>query len=337
MTIPYRISVIIPTYQRCASLRRALQALCRQTLPPAEYEVIVSIDGSQDGTQEMVAQFPAPYRLHSVWQPNRGRAAACNRGIREAGGQLLILLDDDMEPVPGFLAAHLQAHPEGSCLGVMGAVPVILGQSSAPVVKYVGVKFNGHLKNLAQPHYGFKLRDFYSGNFSIWQKVLLKVGAFDEAFKIYGNEDLELSIRLTKAGVQLVYNPAALAYQHYTKDFATLARDTMAKGRTAVLLASKHPETIYNLKLSMYKQGSRRWLLLRAGLLQLSRIWAGIPDYLVSFMTWVEKHQPARFHEYCFPALDYFYWLGVRSALRENRKAGQGLTSLTKSARESRP
>jgi GT2 family glycosyltransferase len=242
-----------------------------------------------------------------------------------------------MEPVPGFLAAHLQAHPEGSCLGVMGAVPVILGQASPPVVEYVGLKFNGHLKNLAQPHYKFKLRDFYSGNFSIWRKVLLEVGAFDESFKIYGNEDLELSVRLTKAGVQLVYSPAALAYQHYTKDFAALARDTMAKGRTAVLLASKYPETMYDLKLSTYRQGSRRWLLLRAGLLQLSRVWAGIPDRLVSFMAWVEKHRPTRFHYYCVPALDYFYWLGARAALRENCKAGRGLTSLTKPARESRP
>jgi GT2 family glycosyltransferase len=335
MTAPYRVSVVIPTYQRCALVRRVLGSLASQTLPPDEYEVIVSIDGSEDGTQEMVANFPAPYKLQGIWQPNRGRAGACNAGIRMATGELLILLDDDMEPSLGFLAAHLRAHPDGTRRGVVGAVPISLDQSSSPVVNYIGAKFNGHLKNLAQPHYRFKLRDFYSGNFSIRREVLLEVGAFDESFKIYGNEDLELSVRLSRAGVQLVFSSDALAYQHYTKDFAALARDNIAKGQTAVLLASKHPGTFHDLKLSKYKDRSRAWTLLRAGLLYLSRWWATTPDRVILFMRWLEQHQPARFNYCCFRALDYFYWLGARQAIRQNLKAGQDLNSLAKLAGES--
>src|SRR2546427_4232647 len=104
MTTPCRVSVVIPTYERCALVQRVLRALSQQTLSPDEYEVVVSIDGSQDGTEEMVSQFPAPYTFRSIWHPNRGRAAACNAGIQMARGQLLILLDDDMVPVDGFLA-----------------------------------------------------------------------------------------------------------------------------------------------------------------------------------------------------------------------------------------
>jgi hypothetical protein len=240
-----------------------------------------------------------------------------------------------MEPIPGFLAAHLEAHPEGSRLGVVGAVPIPLDQASPPVVEYIGVKFNNHLKNLAQPCFRFKLRDFYSGNFSIQQELLLEVGVFDESFKIYGNEDLELSLRLSKAGVQLVYNPEALAYQHYTKDFAALARDTIAEGQTAVLLASKHPETYCDLKLSTYHQGSFKWFMVRKALINLSKVWVGIADWVVLYVSWTEKNRSPWFRYYCYLALDYFYWLGAWSALRENRKAGRGLTSLTRSTRES--
>ena len=68
MTSTFSISVVIPTYLRRASVRRALEALSRQTLSPDEYEVIVAIDGSRDGTQEMVSQFPAAYKLRSIWQ-----------------------------------------------------------------------------------------------------------------------------------------------------------------------------------------------------------------------------------------------------------------------------
>jgi glycosyltransferase involved in cell wall biosynthesis len=57
---PVRISVVIPTYQRCASVRRALEALAHQTMPATEYEVIVPIDGSDDGTKEMIEGFRAP-------------------------------------------------------------------------------------------------------------------------------------------------------------------------------------------------------------------------------------------------------------------------------------
>jgi GT2 family glycosyltransferase len=239
-------------------------------------------------------------------------------------GQLLILLDDDMEPDFGFLAAHLRAHAEATRFGVVGAAPVPFTQSSPAVVQYVGLKFNSHLKTLAQPHYQFKLRDFYSGNFSIGRELLLEVGAFDESFTIYGNEDLELSVRLSKAGVKLVFSPEAIAYQHYTKDFAALARDNIAKGQTAVLLASKHPETYDDLKLSMYAQGSRKWRLLRAGLLRFSRAWGAIPEWVILFMTWLARQRIPQFNVCCFLALDYFYWLGASSSLRGMPKTSHG-------------
>jgi GT2 family glycosyltransferase len=309
--------------------------LAHQTLPPDEYEVIVSIDGSDDGTAEMVAQFSAPYRLIVSWQPHKGRAAACNAGIKLAKGELVVLLDDDMEPAPGCLAAHRQAHTAGAHLGVLGAVPIRLEQSSPSVVKYIGQKFNQHLENLTQPGYKFKLTHFYSGHFSMHRELLLKVGAFDETFQIYGNEDLELSVRLAEAGVQFTYCPEALARQYYTKDFGTLARDNIAKGHTAVLLAMKHPHTFNDLKLSTYRQGAHLWRLLRAGLLELGKLWAGTPNGVILFMTWLERCQPAGLHLYYSLALDYFYWLGAISELGDNDRAGLTLTSLAKAVKKS--
>jgi GT2 family glycosyltransferase len=319
MTHRFDVSVVIPTYNRCASVRRALEALSRQTLPAEAFEVIVSIDGSEDGTQEMLGQLDLPFKLNFVWQPKRGRAAACNAGIRLASGELLVVLDDDMEPVRDFLRAHLRAHPDGARLGVVGAAPVPLARDSSSIVQFIGSKFNAHLKTLAQANYQFKLRDFYSGNFSIRRDVLTSVGAFDESFTIYGNEDLELSVRLVKAGVRIVFSPEALAYQTYTKDFAALARDNIAKGRTAVLLACKHPHTYQHLKLSMYGQGSRTWRVLRAALLQLSRSWANTPEWVIFFMTWLARRRVPRFNLCCTLALDYFYWLGATSAPRGSR------------------
>jgi glycosyltransferase involved in cell wall biosynthesis len=327
LTPPY-LSVIIPTYRRCFSVERALQALARQTMQPSNYEVIVSIDGSQDGTQEMVAGFRAPFALRSLWQPNRGRAAACNAGLHVAAGEVVILLDDDMEPASECLAHHAQSHLSGSRCGVMGAVPMRPDVDAPVVAGYIGTKFNGHLEKLSQPGYRLSLRDFYSGNFSIRRETMLAVGGFDEAFRVYGNEDLDLSLRLTRAGVLLIYNTKALAYQHYTKNFSALAHDTIAKGRTAVFLAGKYPETFPDLQLAHYARGSQLWRSLRAGLLVVSRMWTGMADVVIAFISRLERGRPRHLPLYYRLALDYCYWLGAQAAIRENRHVGRGLTSL---------
>lgn len=315
----YGISVVIPTYQRRSALERALRGLAQQSLAADGYEVIVAIDGSDDGTHEMLASISTPYRLRWLRQPNRGRAAACNGGIAAARGSIVVILDDDMEPFPGLLETHQRLHLAGTRLGVVGAVPVVMDPPCTPVTEYIAEKFNRHLAMLATPGFQFKLRDFYSGNFSIRREHLLAVGGFDEAFAIYGNEDLELSLRLVRAGVQLVYNPEAGARQHYTKTFSELARDNVAKGRTAVLLARLHPETFDDLKLSTYGLGSRKWRWLRAALLHLADWWPGAPDQVSRFMEWLQQRRPAHLQKYIGLSLDYFYWVGARAAEREAR------------------
>ena len=317
MTELVRISVVIPTYQRCASVRRTLEALAGQTMAATEYEVIVPIDGSDDGTKEMIERFQAPYRLRAVWHPNQGRAAARNAGIRIAQGHLVVFLDDDMEPVPEFLLAHRDAHPPGSRRAVVGPVPILADASSPPLVHFRRSGMSAHLNRLAQPGYTLGFRDVYSGNLSLPLDVLREVGGFDETFKLYGHEDYELALRLVKAGVELGYSPRALAYQSYDKDFAALARDCLARGHTAVLFARKHPDAASSPKLAAYRTGSPVWRLIRSVMLLLSRCLPRFPDWMIGWMTWLERRQPPRLHTYYRLALDYFFWLGAKSSLRE--------------------
>ena len=314
MSMEPLISLIVPTYQRRASVERLLLALSHQSLLADKFEVIVVMDGSMDGTRELVEHSITPFRLRGFWQSNLGRAAACNRGIRAANGCLVLLLDDDMEPSPLLLEAHWNAHQANPRLGVLGAVPIRLMPSSPPVTQFIGAKFNQHLEKLAQPGYTLNLRDFYSSNFSIRRTLLMETGLFDNHFKVYGNEDLELCWRLRQAGIQLVYRPEALATQHYEKDYAVLAMDNFAKGSTSILVAKLHPEAISEIKLSTYNQESLQWRLLRAGLLYLSRLWKPLPQVVVHFMSWLEKSNTAHLPLYYRLSLDYFYWLGVRNA-----------------------
>lgn len=314
MTPSIRVSVVIPTYRRRASLERTLKALGCQTLPASDYEVVVAIDGSEDGTRELVAMFPALFRLTSVWQPNAGRASACNTGIARAQGKLVVLLDDDMEPVPEFLAAHLEAHPPGSRRAVVGPVPIPNDPADLPIVEYRRRGMQALQERFAQPGYTLRFRDVYTGNCSVRRDVLQQVGGFDATFTLYGHEDYELALRLANAGVELAYSPRAVAYQRYEKDFPAMARDCIARGHTAVLFARKHPEQAAELRLGSYREGSRKWRLVRALLLWLSTLRADVPDQVVRLITSLERRRPRRLDKWYALAVDYFFWLGVREA-----------------------
>jgi GT2 family glycosyltransferase len=307
------VSVVVPTHQRRDSVERLLDALASQTLAPELVEVVVSVDGSTDGTLDLLARYEAPYRLVSVGRPRGGRAAACNAGIRAAGGDLIVILDDDMEPLPGCLEAHRRAHSAAPRRCVVGAAPIQPDPAAPPLTGYMARKFNTHLERLAEPGHEFGVRDFFSGNASIGRQLLLEVGVFDESFTSYGNEDLELAVRLRKAGATIHYAPDAVARQHYAKCFKALARDTAAKGRTAVQFASKHPDVLPELQLASADAASVRWRLVREGLLRLTSVVNPLPALLAGATGIIERVAPRRVDLVYAFLLDYFYWLGVRS------------------------
>lgn len=316
-------SVIIPTHQRREALRRALLSLSHQTAAADSYEVIVSIDGSIDGTEEMVAAFEAPYNLRATAGPPRGRAAACNSAIELARGEVLIVLDDDMQVGRDFVERHSAHHPPGSRLCVLGAVLIELEENSPRAARYVREKFNAHLEMLAEPGHEFVARDFYSGNASLRAETMRAVGGFSESFTDYGNEDVDLSLRLRAAGVEFRYDPRALARQEYDKELRALAGDTIEKGRTTVILARTHPEVLPMLRLANPWDGSRPWLAARALLLWMTRRQAAVRKGTVSLAVVLERLGLWRQPLFYRAVLDYAFWAGADGALRESTPEGE--------------
>ena len=85
------VSVILPTYNRCDFLAQSIRSVLDQTY--RNFELIVVDDGSTDATEELVKSLPVPVRY--VCQANRGVAAARNRGLAEAQGELIAFQDSD--------------------------------------------------------------------------------------------------------------------------------------------------------------------------------------------------------------------------------------------------
>jgi GT2 family glycosyltransferase len=318
-----QVSVLIPTHQRREAVRRALLALAEQTDSADSYEVIVSVDGGGDGSEEMLAALPTPYELRVTAAPARGRAAACNSALALARGEVLIVLDDDMQPAPVFVERHRAHHRPGSRRCALGAVPIELDASSPRAARYVSAKFNSHLERLAEPGHNFVPRDFYSGNASLRTEVMREVGGFNESFGVYGNEDIDLWLRLRAAGVELLYDPAALARQEYDKGLRALCDDTIQKGRTTVILARLHPEVLADLRLARPWDNSRAWIVLRALLLGLSRGAAATPGAVFAVAVALERLGAWRRPLFYRAVLDFAFWAGVGVELRESNPEGE--------------
>ncbi len=93
------VSVVIPTYNRADCLAQTLSSVFAQT--HREIEILLVDDGSTDGTRALVERcWSGDSRLRYIQQPNGGVSAARNRGMREARGAYIALLDSDDSWMP---------------------------------------------------------------------------------------------------------------------------------------------------------------------------------------------------------------------------------------------
>ncbi|MCK5188912.1 MAG: glycosyltransferase [Methylococcales bacterium] len=98
------MSIVIPTFNRCRLLKRALTSVYKQTY--SEYEIIVIDDGSTDGTAEMVQKWFPDVRY--FYQSNKGVSASRNKGLEMAIGGWIAFLDSDDEWLPQKLEKQIE-------------------------------------------------------------------------------------------------------------------------------------------------------------------------------------------------------------------------------------
>jgi glycosyltransferase involved in cell wall biosynthesis len=111
---PPRVSVVLPVYNRAQLLERSAGSVLAQSF--RDLELLIVDDGSTDATGAVAEGLRArDLRVRVLRQPNGGAAAARNRGIEMARGDLVAFQDSDDEWLPGHLAGHvamLDDHPE---------------------------------------------------------------------------------------------------------------------------------------------------------------------------------------------------------------------------------
>jgi GT2 family glycosyltransferase len=257
------VSIIIPTHNRRDAVARTLRALSLQVCSRTAFDVVVVADGCSDHTAALATgEWPMPVRV--LEQSHAGAAAARNRGAAAATGDLLIFLDDDIEVLPGFVAAHIAAHAPEEALAQPTQVKTepASPRTASPrqehdsvVIGYLPPELQGRrdlfavmlrawweamFERMRDPGHRFTYSDLLSGNFSLSRQLFERSGGFDESLRCH--EDYELGYRLIAAGARFQFAPAAAGWHHEHTDLARALRRKHDEGRADVALARRYPE-----------------------------------------------------------------------------------------------
>ena len=192
-TTTAKISVVIPTCHRNDLLALCLDCLAPgvQTLPPEQYEVIVTDDGSRSTAKQLV-QEKYPWAAWTAG-PRRGPAANRNHGAALAQGEWLAFTDDDCLPQPGWLAAFKAA--------LEPAVFVYEGRTTCRA----GVK-----SPLQQAPINLTGGWLWSCNLFIQAAVFQEMNGFDPNFPHPHMEDVDFRERLKQTHRRFIFAENAL-------------------------------------------------------------------------------------------------------------------------------
>ena len=222
-----KITVILCTYDRCRSLVNALDSVAASKLPElTEWEVLVVDNNSRDQTRVVVEDFSRRYpgRFRYLFEPQPGKSHALNAGIREAQGDVLAFMDDDVTVDPDWLQNLTAALHSREWAGVGGRV---LPLWRSPPPKWLSLDGRYTLAPLAVfdllQEAGQISEPPFGTNMAFRKEVFVKYGDFRTDLgprpgSEIRSEDSEFGQRLLDGGELLRYEPSAVVYHPVSKE-----------------------------------------------------------------------------------------------------------------------
>lgn len=188
----FRVSVLVPTFNRANYIGECLDSLLAQTMPALE--IIVIDDGSADGTPEVLRGYGD--RIRYVRKENGGKPTAVNLGLSLAQGELIWIFDDDDVALPDAIANRVTALKAAPNAGFV-YTPHFYGSDDAN-----GKILKGRLHALPEHNPDSFLYELMKGCFFHLATALVRadayraVGGFDT--ELLSSEDYDMQLRLAQ-------------------------------------------------------------------------------------------------------------------------------------------
>lgn len=165
-----KVSIIVPTFNRCAYLQEALNSITRQTYE--NIEIIVVNDGSTDHTEEMLASYPYPLKIIS--KENGGKASALNTALPYVTGEYVWIFDDDDVAFPAKLQLQIRQFERNPDVGLIHTSAIIMQMEDEKPT------FQGYWHAEASTYEEQVLKKF-RGNYYFSPTVMVKKAVLDQA------------------------------------------------------------------------------------------------------------------------------------------------------------
>jgi glycosyltransferase involved in cell wall biosynthesis len=229
-------SVVVTTYNKLPLLKRCIAAVARQC-DTIDYELVLVDDGSDDGTKEWAANVESEYpqlrgRFHYHWEEDNGYRLAHvrNVGLSIASNDVVVFLDADLIPAPGWLRGHLLPFSVAEDICVTGIYYNVdpTNLSLLPDVEELEAnrvrdRWRGKMEDWREKdivdsdnlNHQTHMPVWYmvcGGNTSYHRGRLVDVGGFDPNFKGWGAEDNDVAFRYYSNGNRILPSFAAVAY-----------------------------------------------------------------------------------------------------------------------------
>ena len=248
---PPSVSVVIPTIGRSPLLHRTLESVLRSQYP--DLELVLVVNGDADLVSR-VRPGEAGDRVVVVCEPRTGAARARNTGARRATGSILFFVDDDVVLEPDTVRHAVEALCRASDVGVVtGRIRPVSVESDAQrlLEEYGGYDKGPEALRFGPDDFrrGGRLYPFLPGRLGSGAAMAMRratfesLGGFDERLgpgtPTRGAEDLDLLVRVLKAGRLVEYTPSAVVWHGHRHELPALGRQLRGYGIGMGALATK--------------------------------------------------------------------------------------------------
>ncbi|GGZ41651.1 glycosyl transferase [Echinicola pacifica] len=232
-------SVIIPVYNRPKELHELLNSLTGQLFD--DFEVIIIEDGSDLKSENLIADFSSSLNIKYYYQANQGQGFARNTGVKMATGHYFVFFDSDCIIPPTYFTTLYKAILERK-LDAFGG-PDAAEDSFSVLQKAIDFSMTsfwttGGIRGKGSAPAKYQARGF---NMGFSRNVYDEVGGFLDPNK---GEDIEISIRIRKAGFKLELIEEAFVYHKRRNTLASFFRQSFSFGQNRVNVARFHPGAI---------------------------------------------------------------------------------------------
>jgi succinoglycan biosynthesis protein ExoA len=235
------LSVVVPARDDAASLPATIEAIRAQEYP-GEYEIIMAVGPSADGTHDVASRLAEQDRtIRVVDNPAGSTPAALNAAIAASQGEVIARIDAHAEPTPGYLALAVEVLRETGAANVGG---VQLARGEAPFQRAVAAAMSSRFgTGDARFHYGGPAGPSDTVYLGVYRKEALEqVGGFDET--LVRNQDYELNIRIRDAGGVVWFDPRLQVVYRPRSSLRALSRQYFDYGRWKRVVAHRHPRSL---------------------------------------------------------------------------------------------